>query len=264
MDIESIDILNIRLSGIIGCIKEYTSEPTIMSVINSLSKALIDNNYDIILFSCKEIEKWYQQNIRAILSNRYVHNYDAHRENITKIGSIAHSLQENEAYYRKAYAEKDIPNSKSYDANVVLFQLIDRFHLVVRQLRDRYNGRDTLDVEDEYDVQDLLHALLQLYYDDIRPEEWTPSSAGTSSRQDFLLKNEKIVIETKKTRKGLGNKELADELIIDIARYATHPDCNSLICFVYDPESRIKNPRGFENDLSKHADGLDVTVYIRP
>ena len=79
-----------------------------------------------------------------------------------------------------------------------------------------------------------------------------------------MLKNEKIVIETKKTRKGLNNKELANELIIDIARYKAHPDCKKLVCFVYDPDSRIKNPRGFENDLSKDADDLSVMVYIRP
>ena len=65
----------------------------------------------------------------------------------------------------------------------------------------------TLDVEDEYDVQDLLHALLRLYFKDIRPEEWTPGYAGTSSSMDFLLHPEEIVIEVKKTRKGLRANE---------------------------------------------------------
>lgn len=144
----------------------------------------------------------------------------------------------------------------------------DIFDAYLEQFREkaphRYDDRDTLDVSDEYDVQDLLHSLLKIYCDDIRPEEWTPSYAGTASRQDFLLKDEKIVIETKKTRKGLNNKELANELIIDIARYTAHPDCKKLICFVYDPENRIKNPRGFEKDLSKTTDELTVVVYIRP
>lgn len=43
-------------------------------------------------------------------------------------------------------------------------------------------------LEDEYDVQDLPHALLLLYFDDVRAEEWTPSYAGKSARMDFLLK----------------------------------------------------------------------------
>ena len=49
----------------------------------------------------------------------------------------------------------------------------------------------------------LLHNYTDfiLYFDDIRAEEWTPSYAGKCARVDFLLKNEKIVIEVKKTRK---------------------------------------------------------------
>jgi REase_DpnII-MboI len=64
----------------------------------------------------------------------------------------------------------------------------------------------------EYDVQDLLHALLHLYCDDIRTEEWTPSYAGASSRMDFLLKKEKIVVEVKKTRQGLDAREVGEQL----------------------------------------------------
>jgi hypothetical protein len=63
----------------------------------------------------------------------------------------------------------------------------DRFHSIARQLAQRREDRTTLEIEDEYDVQDLLHALLRLYFDDIRPEEWTPSYGGASSRMDFLL-----------------------------------------------------------------------------
>jgi hypothetical protein len=45
------------------------------------------------------------------------------------------------------------------------------------------------------------------------------------------------------TRKGLGAKELGDELTIDIARHRAHPGCNMLFCLVYDPEHRVKTPR---------------------
>lgn len=49
--------------------------------------------------------------------------------------------------------------------------LCTRFHLMARQLRDRHKNRPTLDVEDEYDVQDLLCALLRIEFEDTRPEE---------------------------------------------------------------------------------------------
>ncbi len=144
----------------------------------------------------------------------------------------------------------------------ILTSLCARFHNVVIQLRQRHDGRVTLDVEDEYDVQDLFHTLLTLYFDDIRPEEWTPSYAGGSSRMDFLLDDAGIVIEMKMTRKNLANKEAAEQLIIDKEKYKKHPKCKHLICFVYDPDGRIKNPRGFEKDLSQTGDH-PVTVYVR-
>jgi hypothetical protein len=95
----------------------------------------------------------------------------------------------------------DISEAPNYLALVEKICL--RFHNAARQLRNRHANRSTLQVEDEYDVQDLLHALLKIHFDDIRPEEWTPSYAGGSSRVDFLLKQEKIVIEVKKTRPSL-------------------------------------------------------------
>lgn len=139
-----------------------------------------------------------------------------------------------------------------------------RFHAAARQLQSRHAGRTTLTIEDEYDVQDLLHAILRLHFDDIREEEWTPSYAGAASRVDFLLKAEQIVIEVKKTRSSMTSRKLGEELIVDRARYERHPDCKMLVCFVYDPEGRIGNPVGIERDLEEHGGKLKVRVIIAP
>lgn len=143
-------------------------------------------------------------------------------------------------------------------------QICSRFHLVAKQLKTRHADRETLVVNDEYDTQDLLHSLLHIYFDDIRPEEWTPSYAGGCSRVDFLLKDEKIIIEVKKTRATLKAKNVGEELMIDSQRYRTHPDCKKLLCFVYDPEGWISNPRGLENDLNKKTDDFEIKVLIVP
>jgi hypothetical protein len=147
---------------------------------------------------------------------------------------------------------------------IFLERLCTRFHLIVRQLRERHEERCTIDVNDEYDVQDLIHSLLKINFNNIRKEEWTPSYAGTCSRMDFLLKNEGIVIETKKTREGLNHKILEDQLIIDIERYQAHPDCKLLLCFVYDPEGRLTNPEAIELDLSKPHGNIEVKVIVSP
>ena len=51
-----------------------------------------------------------------------------------------------------------------------------------------------------------------MYFDDIRREEYTPSYAGGSARMDFLLKSHDIVIEVKKTRKELRDKDIGKQL----------------------------------------------------
>ena len=153
--------------------------------------------------------------------------------------------------------QSDIPAFLQID------KLLARFHLVAQQLKKRHSHRDSLWINDEYDVQDLLHALLRIDFDDIRPEEWTPSYAGGSARMDFLLKKEQVVIEVKKTRDRLGDKEVGEQLIIDIAKYKGHPNCRTLVCFVYDPDQHISNPAGLKHDLSAlAAEGLSVVVHI--
>lgn len=62
-------------------------------------------------------------------------------------------------------------------------------------MKKRHDKRPSIDINDEYDVQDILHTFLKLHFDDIRPEEWTPSYAGSASRVDFLLKQEKSLLK---------------------------------------------------------------------
>lgn len=108
-----------------------------------------------------------------------------------------------------------------------------------------------------------MHGLLKIYFDNIRREEYNPSYAGSTKRSDFLLKDEKIKIEVKKTRPNLKDKEVGEQLIIDIANYRQHPDCKTLICFIYDPDNFIVNPRGIEKDLKSKDKNFEVLVYIR-
>jgi len=184
--------------------------------------------------------------------------------------AIAHQLEKLNAFHDKidlqhvASGVESKSPAKKMDDVAPLLNILNRFHLAALQLQNRHGGRDTLEITDEYDVQDLLHALLHLHYEDIRPEEYTPSYAGGASRMDFLLKREKIVVEVKKTRPNLRAREVGDELTIDIAHYRSHPDCKRLVCFVYDPDRVITNARGVEDDLRRQSSPeMAVEVLIR-
>ena len=142
-------------------------------------------------------------------------------------------------------------------------QILKRFHLVAMQLSVRRDNRETLLVRDEYDVQNLLHALLLIDFQDVRPEEWTPSYAGSSSRMDFLLKGEEIVIETKYATPQLKEKKLGEQLILDVNHYAQSADCNFLFCFVYDPQNHILNRESLRRDLEEGSHLKKPRVLVR-
>lgn len=157
-------------------------------------------------------------------------------------------------------------NIKAPSSSVDILQTIfNNFHQFAMALRNRHSDRETIVIKDEYDVQDLLYAILKIHFRDVRSEEHTPSYAGKSTRMDFLLKSEKTVIEIKKTRDGLKDAEIGSQLIIDKAHYCNHPDCEILYCFIYDPENLVKNPVGLENDLSESPnEGMHVKIFIKP
>jgi hypothetical protein len=198
----------------------------------------------------------------ATSSNPATQHHKAYTDGLDKAAAVLHSMIDE--IREDGLAIVTGIGAVAVDSLSVLRQICSRFPIICRQLKVRHDSRSTLEVQDEYDVQDLLHCRLLLYFDDVRAEDSVPSHAGGSSRVDFILKAERVVVEAKKSRKGLDAKKLGEELIIDIERYRAHPNCEHLVCFVYDPEHQIVNPRGIEADLSRIKDGLNVTVIIAP
>lgn len=130
----------------------------------------------------------------------------------------------------------------------------------------RRKGAQQLAFSNEYDVQDLLHAMLRPWVSDIRPEEFTPSYAGSSTRMDFLLPTYCLVIELKFVRDRTHAKRIGDELIIDIEHYRVHPQCKILWCVVYDSDHLLTNAEGLQKDLegkrSRESGELVVKVMV--
>jgi len=219
-------------------------------------------------FGTKEEIKFSRVSVKWVRNDWYGNNCRELNAKIAFLKTLKVDIEKNPEFWegflsknktiQKALSQPGVISSMN-----IVRKICSQFHLVAKQLGDhRHENRDTIIITDEYDVQDLLHALLRIFFNDIRPEEYTPSYAGGSSRIDFLIKSEKIAIEIKKTREGLKGKQIADQLIIDIDRYkAAHPDCETLFCFVYDPEGLIQNPIGFEKDINeKHKGEAEVLI----
>lgn len=132
---------------------------------------------------------------------------------------------------------------------------------LTRRRQDKKVPRPTININDEYDVQDLLHSLLLIEFSDIRNEEWTPSFAGASKRIDFLLHDEKIVIEVKKVRSNQTQSDVVNDLVVDITTYRSHPKADHLVCVVWDVTNILSNAVALKKDLEDSSNNF-VTVIV--
>jgi hypothetical protein len=130
-------------------------------------------------------------------------------------------------------------------------------------LTHRRKGIPCLSFDSEYDIQDLLHSQLRPWVADIRPEEFTPSYAGSATRMDFLLPQYALVLETKRVRDKGHARKIGDELIVDIEHYRKHQKCDRLWCVIYDPMHLLPNPSGLTADLEGKRATPDGSVHVR-
>lgn len=154
-------------------------------------------------------------------------------------------------------------SAKPSEVEELLDVVVRGLRRAMHPLTHRRKGVQPLSFCSEYDVQDLLHALLRPWISDIRPEEFTPSYAGSSTRMDFLLPVYDLVIETKIVRDRSHAKRIGDELIIDIEHYRKHPSCKTLWCVIYDPDHQITNAQGLRSDLDGQRQSKDGTVVVK-
>lgn len=226
------------------------------------TKSVVKNIFGETSSEYKELHQLFHPQSLFGISDSYEHA-DYHKKYVRMLEHVCNVLL---GY--KIDLEMKMSSKAEYDNSGSIKDVIricSCFSNVVRSTKKRHANRPTITVEDEYDVQYLLRILLSVSFNDIRSEETVPSYAGTSSRMDFLLKDERIAIETKMTRKNLADKELSKQLIVDIAQYQAHPDVDTLVCFIYDPEQIIANPQGIIRDLESRSDkNLSIKVIVCP
>jgi hypothetical protein len=180
-----------------------------------------------------------------------------------RFGRVLPQGQEAEYAERVSVSQVSPQPPKPNTMDELLSVLLRGLRRAMHPLTHRRKGAQALSFSSEYDVQDLLHALLRPWVSDIRPEEFTPSYAGSSTRMDFLLPAHSLVIELKFVRDRSHAKAIGNELIADIEHYRKHPDCKTLWCVVYDPEHFLTNAEGLRHDLEGKRTSKDAEVTVR-
>lgn len=168
--------------------------------------------------------------------------------------------------YQPQFESTSDTTSKPASVQQLIELIIKMLPRAIYPLAYRRKGLTPLSFDSEYDVQDLLHSQLRPWIMDIRPEEVTPSYAGSSTRIDFVLRTYRLAIEVKRVRDVHHGKKLKEELIIDFEHYVNHKDCDTLWCVIYDPNRNLQNPEGFKADLEGARQfptgSLEVRLFV--
>lgn len=129
----------------------------------------------------------------------------------------------------------------------ILLRLCERLPSAARVLTTRQRNKPPYVIQDEYDVQDLLHALVRGYFKYSVAEEPLGKVAGTKSgRADLALEELGVIIETKYVRGPNDQIRIVEEFAQDLLLYAQWMPLKTFIYLVYnsrdlrDPEALNK------------------------
>lgn len=147
-------------------------------------------------------------------------------------------------------------------------KILDNFYMYYRAMyRQPVHKRGTLKAEilhaiqigNEYDLQRMLYSILLPIFPTLRQEVYSDNGYG-GMRADIYLDIYNLVIETKCTRKSMGEKQLLEELGADAFYY----QAEIIYFFVCDKTEIIKNPESFRQTFARKQkkDGKTVKMFI--
>jgi hypothetical protein len=134
----------------------------------------------------------------------------------------------------------------------------------VRYLNTRRSST-VLTLDSEAAIQDAIYLMLRPWVLDLVAENPTERIAASRySIKDFLSKSAKTVIEAKFIRDAAHGKSITKELHDDIETYRSHPHCENLIFFIYDPDALIPDKAALERQIvvARTYDGVSLTCHL--
>lgn len=156
----------------------------------------------------------------------------------------------------------------SSDKNDAIYAILLNFHVFCRNLyitkthekcsagiKQHLTG---FVIENEYDLQKLMFAVLSAVFSDVRIES-VQDSGHHAVRKDIVIDSESAVIELKCTRSGITERQLSEEIAADMIHY----DCRKLYFYIYDRFGIINNTTSFRHTYEKKSvDNKTVRIII--
>jgi hypothetical protein len=120
---------------------------------------------------------------------------------------------------------------------------LQEFDACVRYLNTRRSAGAVINIQSEADVQDVLYLLLRPWIIDLAYESPADKSGNRYVIKDFSSAAGRFVVDAKYIRDKEHGRLISKELNDDIEMYRTHPRCDDLVFFVYDPDAFIPDQR---------------------
>ncbi len=145
-----------------------------------------------------------------------------------------------------------------------VFTALDEFPECVRYLNTRRNAGTVLSLDSEADVQDALYLILRPWVRDLVPESPTDKTGNRFTIRDFLSRTLRCVIEAKYVRSAEHGKGISKEMHDDIEVYRHNLVCDTIVFFIYDPDSLIPDQRELRRTIeqSRVYDGRPLTCKL--
>ena len=141
---------------------------------------------------------------------------------------------------------------------------LDEFTECVRYLNTRRSTGAILALDSEAAVQDALYLILRPWVTDLVPESPTDKSGNRFTIRDFVSRSMRLVIEAKFIRNLDHGKNISKEIHDDIEVYRHHQSCDTILFFIYDPDSLIPDRRELQRTIeqSRVYDGKSLTCRL--
>lgn len=130
-----------------------------------------------------------------------------------------------------------------------VLQALREFDACVRYLKTRRSAGAVINIQSEADVQDVLYLLLRPWITDLIYESPADKAGNRYVIKDFSSATGRFVIDAKYIRDRDHGKSISKELHDDIEMYRTHPRCDDLIFFIYDPDVLIPDQRALKDSI---------------
>lgn len=138
-------------------------------------------------------------------------------------------------------------NFQNLTALEVIRQALLEFGNSVKKItRERRKGHDSFEINDEYDVQDLLYVALKPLFPKLIVEDPAPRVGTAFTKVDISFREEGVVVEVKMIKSGDSDeKKFISQLKDDIESYYIYPYLKDLLIYVYDPENKTSDVQNF-------------------